>query len=279
MRGIRWLRSLIGGLVLIMPAGTARADGDAWAGAQVRRTFIAFAAATTLVIAGSADAQEAETLTEKANVEQIIHDYLLEHPEVVVEAVDKYQAEQAKTVAAQQAKALVERRDELTKDPDAPVLGNPSGDVTLVEFFDYRCPYCKAVSAGLMDTVRSDGNVRLVMKEFPILGAESEYAAKAALAAYRQGKYGEFHEAMMTFKGKVAVDDVKRIAADVGIDTAKMEKDMAAPEIAGMIQRNYALAQALGITGTPSFIIADQLIPGAISMEEMKKQIAAARQR
>jgi protein-disulfide isomerase len=130
-----------------------------------------------------------------------------------------------------------------------------------------------------MDTIKSDGNVRLVMKEFPILGAESEYAAKAALAAHRQGKYGEFHEAMMTFKGKVTIDDVKRIAADVGVDTGRMEKDMEAPEIATIIQRNYDLAQALGITGTPSFIIGDILIPGAISMEELKKRIAAARQR
>src|SRR5262249_7706007 len=184
-----------------------------------------------------------------------------------------------KAAADQQAKALVERRDELTKDPDAPVLGNPKGDVTLVEFFDYRCPYCKAVSAGLLDTIRSDGNVRLGLKEFPILGAESEYAAKAALAADRQGKYGEFHQAMMTFKGKVTIDDVKRIAGDVGLDTARMEKDMQAPEIAGMIHRNYDLAQAFGITGTPSFVISDQLIPGAISMDELKTRIAAARQR
>jgi protein-disulfide isomerase len=244
-----------------------------------RRLFIAFAAAATLVAAVSAGAQDAQTLTENARIEQIIHDYLLQHPEVVIEAVDKYQAQQAKAAANQQAKALVDRRDELTKDPDAPVLGNPNGDVTLVEFFDYRCPYCKAISAGLMDTIKSDGNVRLVMKEFPILGAESEYAAKAALAAYRQGKYGEFHDAMMTFKGKVTIDDVKRIAADVGVDAARMEKDMEAPEIATMIQRNYDLAQALGITGTPSFIIGDQLIPGAISMEELKKRIAATRQK
>jgi protein-disulfide isomerase len=151
--------------------------------------------------------------------------------------------------------------------------------VTLVEFFDYRCPYCKSVSAGLIDTIKSDGNVRLVMKEFPILGAESEYAAEAALAANRQGKYGEFHEAMMTFKGKVTIDDVKRIASEIGVDTAKMERDIGAPDIASMIQRNYDLAQALGITGTPSFVISDQLIPGAVSMEELKKRIVAARQR
>jgi protein-disulfide isomerase len=245
----------------------------------VDRFLIAFTATAMLITAGPTSAQDAQTLTESAKIEQIIHDYLLQHPEVVIEAVNKYQTQQAQAAAGRQAKALVERRDELTKDPDAPVLGNPKGDVTLVEFFDYRCPYCKAVSTGLFDTIKSDGNVRLVMKEFPILGAESEYAAKAALAANRQGKYGEFHQAMMTFKGKVTIDDVKRIASEVGVDTAKMESDMVAPEIASMIQRNYDLAQALGITGTPSFVISDELIPGAISMEELKKRIAAARQR
>ena len=245
----------------------------------VGRFLITFTATAMLITAGPTGAQDAQPLTETAKIEQIIHDYLLQHPEVVIEAVNKYQTQQAQAAAAQQAKALVERRDELTKDPDAPVLGNPKGDVALVEFFDYRCPYCKAVSAGLIDTIKSDGSVRLVMKEFPILGAESEYAAKAALAANRQGKYGEFHEAMMTFKAKVTIEDVKRIAGEVGIDTAKMERDMVAPDIASMIQRNYDLAQALGITGTPSFVISDQLIPGAISMEEMKKRIATARQK
>ena len=245
----------------------------------VGRFLITFTATPMLITAGPTGAQDAQPLTETAKIEQIIHDYLLQHPEVVIEAVNKYQDQQAKAAAEQQAKALVERRDELTKDPDAPVLGNPKGDVTLVEFFDYRCPYCKAVSAGLIDTIKSDGNVRLVMKEFPILGAESEYAAKAALAANRQGKYGEFHEAMMTFKGKVTIDDVKRIAGEIGVDTAKMERDMVAPEIASMLQRNYDLAQVLGITGTPSFVISDQLIPGAIGMDQLKKRIAAARQR
>jgi protein-disulfide isomerase len=245
----------------------------------VGRFLVAFAAIAMLITAGPTGAQDEQTLTARAKVEKIIHDYLLQHPEVVIEAVDKYQAQQAQAAAAGQAKALVERRDELTKDPDAPVLGNPKGDVTLVEFFDYRCPYCKAVSAGLIDTIKSDGSVRLVMKEFPILGAESEYAAKAALAANRQGKYGEFHEAMMTFKGKVTIEDVKRIAGEVGVDRAKMESDMKAPEIASMLQRNYDLAQALGITGTPSFVISDELIPGAISMEELKKRITAARQK
>ena len=245
----------------------------------VGRFLITFTATAMLITAGPTGAQDAQPLTETAKIEQIIHDYLLQHPEVVIEAVNKYQTQQAQAAAEGQAKALVERRDELTKDPDAPVLGNPKGDVALVEFFDYRCPYCKAVSAGLIDTIKSDGSVRLVMKEFPILGAESEYAAKAALAANRQGKYGEFHEAMMTFKAKVTIEDVKRIAGEVGIDTAKMERDMVAPDIASMIQRNYDLAQALGITGTPSFVISDQLIPGAISMEEMKKRIATARQK
>lgn len=224
-----------------------------------------------------ARAEDNETLTEKAKIEQIVHDYLLAHPEVILESVEKYQAQQEKDAAKKQAQALVERRDELTRAPDAPVLGNPNGDVTVVEFFDYRCPYCKSVAGTFIDLFEKDGNVRFVLKEFPILGPESEYAAKAALAAEKQGKYRALHMALMTFKGKLTNPDVLRLATDAGLDVPRLQKDMESPDIAAALKRNYDLAEALGVKGTPAFVVGDEFIPGAISVEDMRNRIAAAR--
>jgi len=230
-----------------------------------------------IVIAAPASAQQNETLTDQAKMEQIIHDYLMAHPEVIIEAVDNYQKQQEKASAEKQAQALADRREELQHTAADPVIGNPNGDVTVVEFFDYRCPYCKSVAATFIDLYEKDGKARLVLKEFPILGAESEFAAKAALAAQKQDKYRDLHLALMSFKGNLTDDDVRQLAARVGIDVAKLEKDMQDPAIAAIINRNYALAEALGIKGTPAFIVGNELVPGAITAEEMQKRIAAAR--
>lgn len=242
-----------------------------------RSRYLAIAAAMIITIASPASAQQNETLTDKGKLEQTIHDYLLAHPEVIVEALEKYQAEQEKAAAEKQAQAIVERREELTRAPDAPVLGNPDGNVTVVEFFDYRCPYCKAVAHSFIDLFEKDGNVRFVLKEFPILGVDSEFAAKAALAAHMQGKYRELHIALMDFKGKTTSEDVRRLAAGVGIDVARLEQDMQSPAIIDSINRNLALGEAIGVRGTPAFVIGDEMIPGAISAEDMQKRIAAAR--
>lgn len=240
-------------------------------------TVAAMAAFGSLVMHAPAQGDDNETLTEKARIEQIIHDYLLAHPEVILESVEKYQAQQEKDAAKKQAQTLVERRDELTHAPDAPVLGNPNGDVTVVEFFDYRCPYCKSVAGSFVELFEKDGNVRFVLKEFPILGPESEYAAKAALAAEKQGKYRDLHLALMAFKGKLTNPDVLRLATDVGLDVARLQMDMDGPEIAAALKRNYDLGEAIGIRGTPAFIVGDDFIPGAISAEDMQQRIAAAR--
>jgi protein-disulfide isomerase len=242
-----------------------------------RSGLLAIALAAILSVVWPASAQDNETLTDKGKLEQAIHDYLLAHPEVIVEALEKYQAEQEKAAAEKQAKAIVERRDELTRAPDAPVLGNPDGNVTVVEFFDYRCPYCKSVAHSFIDLFETDGNVRFVLKEFPILGEDSVFAAKAALAAHKQGKYRELHIALMDFKGKVTSSDVRQLAAGVGIDVARLEKDMQDPAIVDSINRNLSLGDALGVRGTPAFIVGDEMIPGAISAEDMQKRVAAAR--
>ena len=155
--------------------------------------------------------------------------------------------------------------------------GNPEGDVTVVEFFDYQCPYCKLVEPAVEDLIKGDSKLRIVYKEFPILGPVSTYASRVALAAMKQGKYVEFHTAMMAAKGKITEDIVMKIAADAGLDLAKVKIDMNAPEIEKTIQHSYELADALGINGTPAFIIGDALLPGAADLATLKKAVTETR--
>jgi len=239
---------------------------------------IALASALAIALtATGARAQDNETLSERAKTEQIVHDYLLANPEVIVEALEKYQARLEQATAEKRVQALTERREELLHDPASPVLGNPNGDVTVVEFFDYRCPYCKTVAGSFIELFEKDGNVRFVLKEYPILGPESEYAAKAAMAAGKQDKYRDLHLALMSFKGKLTNDDVMGLAADAGLDIPRLVKDMQSAEIADSLKRNFEIGEALGVRGTPAFIVGDELIPGAISAEDMQNRIAAAR--
>ncbi len=185
-----------------------------------------------LAIAPLADADETVTPGQKTAIEQIIHDYILEHPELVIQALQSAESK-AKTVAEERVRAtLVEKRKELLDDPTSPIAGNPSGDVTIVEFFDYRCPYCKQVEPSLEALLREDRQIRIVYKE---------------------------------------------IAASAGLDVDRVKADMKSPEIDDIIRRNFELAQALDIRGTPAFIIGGEMVPGAIDIATMKQKIAAAR--
>lgn len=210
-------------------------------------------------------------------IRDVVRDYLIAHPEVLIEALTKYQQQQKLAAEERQRESLTTLRGDLAEDPDSPVLGNPKGDVVVVEFFDYRCPYCRTVAEPLRKAVTSDGNVRLVMKEFPILGPESVTAARAALAAARQGRYEEFHFALMATKGQINEATVMTVARQVGIDVDKLKSDMDLAEISAMLDRNMRLAQALNIGGTPAFVIGDELVPGAIELEQLEKKIAEAR--
>jgi len=149
--------------------------------------------------------------------------------------------------------------------------------VTLVEFFDYQCGYCKAVHADVRRLLDTDGKVRLVYKEFPILGPASVTASRAALAAQRQGKYDALHVALMENRGQLDDDKIYRIAGSVGLNVDQLKKDMQAPEINDVLQRNLRLASELNIRGTPAFVVGDQIIPGAVSLDKLKELIAAGR--
>jgi protein-disulfide isomerase len=217
------------------------------------------------------------TPDQKKEIETIVRDYLKTHPEVLVDAIqaaeDKIKAD-AKDKAAQ---ALTAHRRDVFDDPQSPIAGNPKGDVTLVEFFDYRCPYCKQVEPALEKLIGDDRQLRFVFKEFPVLGPDSEVAARVALAAKKQGKYDAFHRAMMTTPGRIDEATIYKVAGSVGLDVDKVKQDMRSPEIDKELKANLDLGKALDLDGTPSFIVGDTIIPGAISAGDLKQLIADAR--
>jgi protein-disulfide isomerase len=230
------------------------------------------------LLAPLASAQETTiTPDQKTEIEKIVHDYLVEHPEVIKEAIQALQAKDEQSKVDAQTQSVLENKDALFNDPGTPVAGNPMGDVTVVEFFDYHCPYCKAVAAPLQQLLQDDKGVRLVMKEFPILGEDSVLASHAALAAVGQGKYWEFHQALMEHRGQFDMDVIKTIAAKVGLDPAKLEADMGQQKIEPLISANHKLAQTLDISATPTFIIGDQVVEGAVPLERLKELIQKAR--
>lgn len=210
-------------------------------------------------------------------IEQMIRDYLLKNPEVILEAIQGLKEREERANAEGARKAIVDRRAELINDASAPIAGNPNGDVTIVEFFDYRCPYCKQVKEPIATLLREDPKVKVVYKEFPILGPDSRVAARAALAAHRQGKYHAVHDGLMRTRGSLDEAVIMKVAADAGVDVARLKRDMEAPEIAESLDRNAQLARALNVSGTPAFIIGNQLVPGAVDIATLKKLVAEAR--
>ncbi len=167
--------------------------------------------------------------------------------------------------------------DEVFRDPDSPVGGNPKGDVTLVEFFDYNCPYCRQMAPVMTQAEADDPRLRIVYKEFPILGPGSVVAAKAALAANKQGKYVAFHRALYQIRGPVEESKVLAAAATLGLDVDRLKADMQDPAIAGLLGRTLKLAQALRITGTPGFVAGDQILVGATDLKTLQAVLQVVR--
>jgi protein-disulfide isomerase len=203
--------------------------------------------------------------------------YLLAHPEVIMEAVQVLERRQKAAQAEALKGVIAARADELLRDPQAPVGGNPAGDVSIIEFFDYNCPYCRRVAPDVALLLEGDAGLRLVYKEFPILGPGSEAAARVALAAARQGKYAPLHDALMRTPEKVTEESALRVAATLGLDVDRLRADMADPAIETAIARNRALAAELGINGTPSFVIGQSLVPGAVERPVLETLIREAR--
>ncbi len=237
--------------------------------------------AAALAAAPFAAAAQSLTAQQGADIDERIRAYILENPEVLIEALEVLeQRRQAQRAAGD--KALIATNDAaLFNDGFSHVMGNPDGDVTIVEFADYRCSYCKAAHPQVAELLKSDGNIRLILKEFPILGPDSTTAARAAMAAGRldPGKYQAFHDAMMSWRGTLDENTVFGIAKSQGIDLDALRAEMAAPEIAGHIRSTYALARALGIEGTPAFVVGDQVVRGFVQLDQMREMVDLAREK
>ncbi|HEY2889979.1 MAG TPA: DsbA family protein [Dongiaceae bacterium] len=241
-------------------------------------TFLRLSLLLALLLAAALPARADDpSAADVAKIQKIIADYLKSHPEVVVDALQEYQKKQDAMKADAARQTIASAHDELLNDAANPEAGNPKGDVTVVEFFDYRCPYCKAVAGDLQKAISADGNVRVIYKEFPILGPESLVASRAALAAAVQGKYQPFHDKLLAFKGNLDDATIYAIAGDAGLDVTKLKADMQKPEIKDQIGRNYHLADKLNIQGTPAFIIGDVLLPGAASFDDLTEAFKHAR--
>jgi protein-disulfide isomerase len=244
----------------------------------IPRITFPIAAAMLLALPAAASAQSF-TPDQRHQIESIIKDYLMAHPEVmqdVLAVVDKHQkeAEAQKTAATIKA-----NRTTLFNSPHEVVLGNPNGNVTAVEFFDYNCAYCKHALPDMTKLLQSDGNLRFVLKEFPVLGPGSVDAAHVAVAARMQdptgAKYIEFHQKLLGGRGAADLARALAVAKEVGFDMARLQQDMNSPEVKTTIDEDMKLADELGIDGTPSYVIGDQLVVGAVGFDELKQKLVA----
>ncbi len=227
---------------------------------------------------GVVDAPSA-ALDDKRVIE-IVRNYLTENPEILVEMTGELDRRQAEEQVAQQSKAIGENAEALFRSKLSFTGGNPDGDVTLVEFFDYNCGYCKRALPDVVKLVEGDDKVRLVLKELPIFGEDSENAAKGALAAMKQGKYFEMHRKLYE-TGKADKDKVLRVAGELGLDVEQLQKDMESDEVKKALEEARELAEKLGLQGTPLFLVGDKVIPGAPEdlHDRLKEKVAEIREK
>jgi protein-disulfide isomerase len=210
---------------------------------------------------------------QRKEMESIIKDYLMANPELLREMGQLLEQKEKLAENEQRKGALVSNAEQIFRDKTDYVAGNPKGNVTMVEFFDYNCGWCKKGFPEVLSMIESDKDLRFVLKEFPIFGEDSEYAARAAIAAIKQGKYWDLHMAMFQHEGKLAKDSVDEIAAGLGLNIEQLKKDMDDPATAEILVRNRNLAQSLAINGTPAFIIDDRLVPGYLPKTELASAI------
>ena len=214
----------------------------------------------------------AQQITDE-QVKQLALEAILENPQIIMQAVAILEQRERER-AASGANTV---RLQLEQDPNSPNLGNPDGDVTVIEFFDYNCPYCRKAGQTVQELLASDANVRVIYREWPILGEDSVFASRAALAARAQGKYEEFHWALMNGEGRASEASILKLARHLGLDVEKLQADMTSPAVEAHIAQSNALARTLGFTGTPAFIVGDRTAPGMLSTDEITAMVAEAR--
>jgi len=237
-------------------------------------------AVSTLAVPMTARAEETFSKTQTNELHNIIREYLMDNPEILNEMITKLQSAEREQQDKRAKDAISSNADKLFRNSEDVVVGNPDGNVTMVEFFDYNCGYCKRSVAEVLRLTEEDKDLRIVMKEFPILSEGSTIAARAALASKKQGKYWEFHLAMMAASGGIDSEDkVMAIAGETGLDVAKLKADMVADaaSIEKHITETRELAQQLGINGTPAFIVDQNLFPGAVPYDQLASSVKDVR--
>jgi protein-disulfide isomerase len=217
------------------------------------------------------------TPQQRAEIVEVVRQALKTDPSILRDAVTALQEEDARHQEAAARSAISDMAGPLTRTPGDPVDGNPQGDVTLVEFFDVRCPYCRRMLPVMADLLRRDHNLRVVYKDIPILGPGSVLGSKALLAAEKQGGYLKLKDAVMTGPADVTPDTLRAAAAKSGLDWDRLQKDMADPAVQQRIDANLDLARKLDIQGTPAYVIGGKMLPGAVSLAELQEAVAAAR--
>lgn len=231
--------------------------------------------ADSKVEAGAAASTDAAPFTaeQKKALDTAFREFLMANPKVIMDSVEQFRQNQESAEMQAFTQKIKERHEEIYNDPASPVAGNPKGEVTLVEFFDYNCGYCKHAFKDVQTLIGEDKNLRVVFKEIPILSESSHTAARYALASHKQGKYWEFHTALMNSTGQINESKLESVAKDVGLDLKKLKEDAADPAIRAAIEKNLALAHDIGISGTPGFVLGDEALRGHYGLDTLRRFI------
>jgi protein-disulfide isomerase len=236
-----------------------------------------------LALCGAPPAASAQSFSDsqRGDIETIIKNYLVAHPEVVEDAMTELSKRQAAAETEKHEATIAKNADAIFNSPRGVTIGNKDGDVTFVEFFDYNCGYCKRAMADMLDLMKTDPKLKVVLKEFPVLGPGSVEAAQVAVAARMQDpvgkKYLDFHQKLLGGRGQADKARALAVAKEVGFDMARIQKDMDSDEVKKTIDEDMKLADALGVSGTPSYVVGDQVVVGAVGIDELKDKIKAER--
>lgn len=245
----------------------------------MKRTLFAALLAMTALPAHALDLS-AMTDAEKAAFGEAVKDYLMENPQVLVEAINKLEERQAAAEAQNDATLIQTNAKEIFEDGHSWVGGNPEGDVTIVEFMDYKCTYCKKAYSEVETLLKKDGNIRFVVKEFPILGRQSELAARFAVAVQQLSgaeAYAQVHDDLMNFRGDITLDSLKRLAEMRKLDADALMKRMNEEDVTSVLRANYKLAERMNIAGTPAFVIGDEMLRGYAPLQQMQQMVSDQR--
>jgi protein-disulfide isomerase len=236
-----------------------------------------------LALCGAPQAASAQSFsdTQRGDIEAIVRNYLIAHPEVLEEAMAELTKRQTAAETEKHEMSVAKNADTIFNSPRGVTLGNKDGDVTFVEFFDYNCGYCKRAMADMLDLMKTDPKLKVVLKEFPVLGPGSVEAAQVAVAARMQDptgkKYLDFHQKLLGGRGQADKAHAMAAAKDAGFDMARLEKDLSSPEVRATIEENFKLAEDMGMNGTPSYVIGKEVVVGAVGLDGLKEKIGIAR--